>query len=133
MLEHLQISNNPVVHDRVLQLKDIQAKLSDHLLNAQASYKKAADRYRLDSSTNEPKFWVGDRVWLLRRNVKTTKACDKLDNQRFGPFVISRQINDVAFPLDLPQHMHLHLVFRVSLLEPYNSTLIQDQVVPPLP
>ena len=104
MLEHLQISNNPVVHDRVLQLKDIQAKLSDHLLNAQASYKKAVIRYHLDSSTNEPKFRVGDLVWLLRRNVKTTTACDKLDYQRLGPFVIFGQINDVAFHLD--PHCH---------------------------
>ena len=133
MLEHLQISNNPAVNDRVLQLKDIQAKLSDHLLHAQASYKKAADRHRLDCSTNEPKFRVGDRVWLLRRNVKTTRPCDKLDYQRLGPFEISGQINDVAFRLDLPQGMHLHPVFHVSLLEPYVPTLIPDRDIPPPP
>ena len=62
MLKHLQISNNRVIHDRVLQLKDIQAKLSDHLLNARALYKKVADWHHLDSSTKEPKFRVEDRV-----------------------------------------------------------------------
>jgi hypothetical protein len=43
MLEHSDISNNPIVHEHLLQLKDIQANLSDHLHHAQASYKKAAD------------------------------------------------------------------------------------------
>ena len=60
--------------------------------------------------------------------MKTTRPCDKLDYQRLGPFVISGQINDVAFRLDLPQHMHLHPV-----LEPYVSSLIPDRVIPPLP
>jgi hypothetical protein len=43
MLEHSNISKNPTVQECLLQLKDIQAKLSDHLCDAQASYKKATD------------------------------------------------------------------------------------------
>ena len=100
---------------------------------AQATHKKVADCHRLDSSPEEPKFRIGDHVWLLRRNVKTTRPCDKLDYQRLGPFIISHQINDVAFRLDLPPHMHLHLVFHVSLLEPYNASSIPDRVVLPPP
>jgi hypothetical protein len=66
MLEHSDISNNPTVHERLLQLKDIQAKLSDHLHHTQASYKKAADRHRLDSGSKvQPKFQIRDCVWLL--------------------------------------------------------------------
>ena len=134
MLEHSDISNNPTVQERLLQLKDIQAKLSDHLRDAQASYKKAADRHRLDSGSKvEPKFQIGDRVWLLRRNVKTTRPCEKLDYQRLGPFMISHKINDVAFRLQLPPDMKLHPVFHVSLLEPCASTSIPDRVFPPPP
>jgi hypothetical protein len=87
-------------------------------------YKKAVDRQHLDSSPPESKFQVGDCVWLLRRNIKTTRPCNKLNYQRLGPFVISDQINEVDFRLDLPQHMHLHPVFHVSLLEPYTITSI---------
>ena len=101
--------------------------------HSQATYKKVADRHRLNSSPDKPKFQVGDRAWLLQRNIKTTRPCNKLDYQRLGPFVISDQINDVTFRLHLPQHMHLHPVFHVSLLEPYASTSIPDRVIPAPP
>ena len=103
------------------------------MLQAQIAYKKAADRHRMDSSSKKPIFRLGDKVWLLRRNVKTTRPCEKLDFQRLGPFVISGQVNDVAFRLDLPSHMHLHPVFHVSLLEPFTSSSIPNRVVPPPP
>jgi hypothetical protein len=133
MLENIEVSNNPTIEGHLEQLKDIQVKLADHLLRAQATYKKAADRRRLNSSPEKPMFQVGDRVWLVRRNVKTTRPCNKLDYQRLGPFVISHQINDVAFRLDLPQEMHLHPVFHVSLLEPWVPATIPGRVVPPPP
>ena len=107
--------------------------LSQHLQTTQATHKKATDRHRLDSSPKEPKFRIEDRVWLLRRNVKTTRPSDKLDYQRLSPFIISNQINDVAFHLDLPPHMHLHPVFHVSLLEPYIGSSIPNRVVLPPP
>ena len=87
------------------KIREIQTQLSHNLRDAQAAHKKAADRFRPDSSPNNPKFKVGDSVWLLRRNVKTTRPCDKLHYQRLGPFVIVDQINDVTFRLDLPSHM----------------------------
>ena len=97
MMAHPEISKNPAVEDRLCQLQEVQVALSQHLQIAQSAHKKAIDRHRLDSSRKEPKFRIGDRVWLLRRNVKTTRPCDKLDYQRLGPFIISNQINDVAF------------------------------------
>jgi hypothetical protein len=76
---------------------------------------------------------VGDRVWLLQGNIKTTRPCRKLDYQRFGPSVISGKINDVTVRLDLPPHMCLHPVFYVSLLEPYTSNSILGRVSTPPP
>jgi hypothetical protein len=88
----------------------------------------------LDSDSKvEPKFQIVERVWLLRRNVKTTRPCDKLDYQRLGPFMISHKINDVTFRLELPLDMKLHLVFHVSLLESCTSTSILDRVFLPPP
>jgi hypothetical protein len=59
--------------------------------------------------------------------------CDKLDYQRLGPFVISAQINDVAYRVDLPLLLRLHLVFHFSLLEPCISSTIPNRVWPPPP
>ena len=38
-----------------------------------------------------------------------------------GPFTVSRDINDVAYQLELPSHWKAHNVFHVSLLMPYIS------------
>mgnify|MGYP000432717838 CR=1 FL=1 len=65
--------------------------------------------------------------------MKTTRACNKLNYQRLGPYLITKQINEVAFQPDLPPHMRLHLVFHVSLLEPYASKSIPGRVIPPSP
>jgi hypothetical protein len=81
----------------------------------------------------EPKYRIGNKVWLLRRNVKMTRPCDKLDFQRLGSFFISAKVNEVAFYLDLPSHMHFHPVFHVSLLEPCGTSSIPNRFVPPPP
>ena len=49
--------------------------------------------------------------------MKTTRAYDKLDYQQLGIFLISTQINEVTFCLDLPPHIRLHMVVNNSLLE----------------
>ena len=64
---------------------------SNHLHEAQVTQKNNADRHRLPST-----FEVGDRVWLLRRHIKTTSPCAKLDYQRLRPFVIVGRINYVC-------------------------------------
>ena len=42
------------------------------------------DLHRLPSSFN-----IGDQVWLLRRHIKSTRPCEKLDYQRLGFFILS--------------------------------------------
>ena len=101
-----------------------------NLCDAQTTHKKVSDCHRCDTSTT---FQVGDRIWLLQGSIKTTRPCYKLDYQHFGPHVISSKINDVTFLLDLPPHMCLHLVFHVSLLEPYTPSSIPGLLTPPPP
>ena len=119
MLEHPELPKNPAAEDRLTRLQEIQDILLHHLCDAQNTQKKIVDRHRRDSSTT---FQVGDRVWLLQGSIKTTRPCYKLDYQHFGSYVISGKINDVTFHFDLPPYMRLHLVFHVSLLEPYTPS-----------
>jgi len=120
---------NPAAEDLSKHLVEIQTTLKLQLQAAQDSYKISADKFRKDS----PTFQVGEKVWLLRRNIKTTRPCDKLDYKRLGPFIIQEQINPVAYRLKLPTSMKVHPVFHVSLLETYSESTLLNRIQPPPP
>ena len=126
MNAHPEVPTNPTVEDRLSRLQEIHTTILHNLHNAQVTHKRLADRHCLESSKN---FRIGDRVLLLQYNIKINRPCGKLDYQRFGPYMISGKISDVAFRLDLPPHVHLHPMFHVSLLEPY-TTSVGKQVPP---
>ena len=128
MIDTPELPTNPRAGDHLERLRKIQMDLSTHLHHAQQTQKTYADRHRLPSS-----FAIGDRVWLLRRHIKTTRPCDKLDYRRLGPFRITGKVNDVTFRLDLPPHLRIHPVFHSSLLEPYKANTLPDRVTPPPP
>jgi hypothetical protein len=67
----------------------------------------------------------GDKVYLLRRNIKSDKLTKKLDIVKLGLFKILRQKGPVNYELELPKRMRIYPVFHVSLLEPVipNATL----------
>ena len=81
-------------------LQKIQVELSSHLHQDQQTQKDYADRHRIPSC-----FDIEDRVWLLRRHIKTTRPCDKLDYRRLELILINGKINDATFRLDLPSQL----------------------------
>ena len=70
----------------------------------------------------------GGMVYLLIKNIKTKRSSTKLDYKKMGPFKIKSKKGPMTFELELPPSMgKVHLVFYVSLLEPYyNSNIILD-------
>lgn len=65
-----------------------------------------------------PELQKGEKVYLLRRNIKTKRPSDKLDHKRLGPFSIEEKTGPVNYKLKLPQSMkRIHPVFHISLLE----------------
>ena len=97
---------------------------------AQEHAKEFADKHW----STPPAFKKGDQVWLLWHNIKTTWPPGKLDFKQLGPFTILKEINPVAFHLDLPLSMKTHNVFYVSLLKPYSPNTIPGcQQDPPPP
>ncbi len=78
--------------------------------------------YRLE----ELRLKEGDKVYLLRRNIKTTRLLDKLDYKKIGLFEIEERIREVNYRLKLPKYIRIYLVFYVVLLElaPYNALTI---------
>jgi hypothetical protein len=94
----------------------------------QNQYKENVDEHRKE----QPSFKVGDHVWLQPQHIKT-RPSEKLDHQRPGPFFIMKQINAMGFQLKLPSFMKIHLVFHVSLLEPYHTSMNPRKIHDPLP
>ena len=81
-----------------------------------------------------PNLLPGQKVWLLRRHVSTTRPSSKLDVRRLGPFAVIGPIGKSAYRLDLPQSMKIHPVFHVSPLEPHVENKFRGCVVEvPLP
>ena len=46
---------------------------------------------------------VGDHVWLENKNIHLNQLSKKLDNKKYGPFKISKNIGSEAFELELPE------------------------------
>jgi hypothetical protein len=60
----------------------------------------------------------GDKVYLLRRNIRSDKPTKKLDAVKLGLFKILKKKGPVNYELELPKKMRIYLVFYVSLLKP---------------
>jgi len=75
----------------------------------------------------------GDMVWLLPRNIRTTRPCKKLDYKKIGPFKILARIGVSAYKLDLPPSMRIHNTFHISLLELYRDDKFSSQRAQPPP
>ena len=75
------------------RLSELHAIMKVQLKESQERQKINANVYRKE----QPQLNVGDKVWLLRRNIKTNRPCDKLDYRRLGSFHICDQINSVAY------------------------------------
>jgi len=81
----------------------------------------------------DPNLQSGDMVWLLPRNIRTTRPCKKLDYKRIGPFKILARIGESAYKLDLPPSMRIHNTFHISLLELYHEDKFSSQPTQPPP
>jgi hypothetical protein len=73
--------------------------------------------YYNKSKLKRPRFRERDLIYLLRKNIKTTRPSDKLDYKKFGPFKVKRNIKDISYELYLPLTIRIYSVFYISLLE----------------
>lgn len=60
----------------------------------------------------------GDKVYLLRKHIKTKRPSTKLDFKKLEPYEVLEKIRPINFKLQLPKGSRLHPVFHISLLEP---------------
>jgi len=74
--------------------------------------------YHNQKRSMEPTLKKGDKVYLLRRNIKIKRPSDKLDHKKLEPFKIKKVLGPINYRLSLPKTMNIHPIFHISLLEP---------------
>jgi hypothetical protein len=89
-------------------------------------YAERSAHYYNKGRLEGPRLKEGDKVYLSRRNIKTTRPSAKLDYKKIGPFEILEVIGVVNYKLKLPANMNINPVFHISLLElaPKNAPVI---------
>ena len=112
--ERRDTTTSQAASQEVEKLRELQGNLQRDLILIQHRMKKYYDKNRMKG----PSFEEGDKVYLLRRNIKTKRPSEKLDFKKLGPFKIEQKISDLNFKLSLPRGMKIHPIFHVSLLEP---------------
>jgi len=61
--------------------------------------KKQFDKKRKNSQGLK----VGNNMWLENKNIHLNRPSKKLDNKRYGPFRIPKDIGSETFELELPE------------------------------
>jgi transposase InsO family protein len=105
------------------EMKKTHKQLQQNLQRAQQNMISYANKKRKMA----PQLKKGDKVYLLTKNLRTTRPSKKLDHVKVGPFLISERISPVNYQLQLPQDAKIHPVFHISLLEPaHEETPLQN-------
>ena len=79
---------------------------------AQKMIKKQFDKKR----QNHQGLKVRDNMWLESKNIHMNQSSKKLDNKRYGPFKISKNIGSETFQLELSEGWTIYNVFNEDLL-----------------
>ena len=66
-------------------------------------------------------------MWLENKNIYLNQPSKKLDNKRYGPFKISKDIESGAFELELPEGWMIHNIFNKDLLTQYVEPKFKGQ------
>ena len=76
---------------------------------------------------------AGDHMWLEDKNIQLNRPSKKLDNKRYGPFRITKDIGSEAFQLELLEGWMIHNVFNEDLLTQCVEPKFQGQHKDPAP
>ena len=127
-LDAVQNLRNPAAAERVSYIKNLQTYLKLQIERAQDQH-----AHTFNKGVVASQFKLGDKVYLSRKNIQTTRPSGKLDTKRLGPFEITRTIGSNAYELKLPPQWRIHSVFHASLLTRAPKSNIRPSTSAPPP
>ena len=102
----------PRVEEFTKNIEESWKHAAQAMEEAQKNMKWQFDKKRRNSQGLK----VGDHVWLDNKNIQSNRPSKKLDNKRYRPFRILKDIGLGAFQLELPEGWMIHNVFNEDLL-----------------
>jgi len=72
-------------------------------------------------------------MWLENKNIHLNRPSKKLDQKKYKPFRISKDIGLRAFQLELSKGWMIHNIFNKDLLTRCNKPQFKEQYVEPAP
>ena len=106
------LSEIPWVEEFMKNIQESWKHAAQAMEEAQKNMKRQFDKKK----RNPQDLKVGDHVWLENKNIQSNWSSKKLDNKRYGPFKISKDIGSGAFQLELLEGWMIHNVFNEDLL-----------------
>ena len=95
-------------------LKRVHKELSKSIEYQQKRGEPNANKKR----KKKPQLKKRDKIYLLTKNLKTSRPNKKLNHKKVGPFCIKKRISNINYRLKLPEGTRIYLIFYISLLEP---------------
>ena len=96
---------------------------------AQKNIKQQFDKKR----RNPQELKVNNHVWLENKNIQLNWPLKKLDNKKYRPFRIAKDIGSGAFQLELLEGWIIHNIFNEDLLTQYVEPKFKGQHKNPAP
>ncbi|MBW0494423.1 hypothetical protein O181_034138 [Austropuccinia psidii MF-1] len=96
--DSIHISQDSPAGKLSIKLQSVQQVVKEELESVIRRFKKYEDRNR----TIPPDFQPGDKVWIVSKNIKTTRSTKKLSERWLGPFEVFKKAGSHAYHLKLP-------------------------------
>jgi len=102
----------PRVEEFVKKLQESWKHAAQAMEESQKNMKRQFDKRR----RNPQGLKVREHVWLENKNIQSNQPSKKLNNKRYRPFRITKDIGLEAFQLELLEGWMIHNVFNENLL-----------------
>ncbi len=120
--EFVQLTQKVTLQIEQLQL--LQKELQKNIQFLSKRMTLYANKRRDRKSTLKEK----DKVYLLRRNIKTKRSSNKLNHTKLESYRIQKIKESINYKLDLSAFMRIHSIFHICLLKSADSnTSIQTK------